>query len=287
MPSYFNFIEGVAGLAAAILRPALSTLNAVRSDMQTTDTELRTQKIGTISLAGRKFSWGAKLSVVNGLLSGITPSITGPSGDEIDVGDAVAATAEAERLLKSLKDFIKEQNLDSSGLVRTKPADDVHAVALKYLTPLAASQLILLNPSVAARTLAGLQAITILLAHQRGENELLLVYLNNFLLAVEALPNFTELKGLYDQIMNSLGGGPFADLAGELASGDLSGLAGQLDAISAISDIAQLGICSASLNISPEIDVGEFNIATLEIPETPDFLDPNFSPELQNEKISK
>ena len=193
--------------------------------------------------------------------------------DELDIQDVVATTQVAETALTELKEFIKSQNLNSSGTPRTKPAEDIHEVAQKYLTPLAASQLVLLSPSVSRRTLAGMHALTLLLLKQRGENVALLHYVNTFISSVENLANFTELKSLYDQILASLGGGPFSELANSLANGDLSELAGQLDTISAITDIAELGLCVADLE-TPTLDAPDF-VGDLSMPELPGMPDPN------------
>ena len=193
--------------------------------------------------------------------------------DELDIQDVLATTQVAETALTELKEFIKSQNLNSSGTPRTKPAEDVHEVAQKYLTPLAASQLVLLSPSVSRRTLAGMHALTLLLLKQRGENVALLHYVNTFISSVENLANFTELKSLYDQILASLGGGPFSELANSLANGDLSELAGQLDTISAITDIAELGLCVADLE-TPTLAAPDF-VGDLSMPELPGMPDPN------------
>ena len=208
---------------------------------------------------------------VNAILSALSPTVV--VEDEIDIQELLAATQIAETALTDLKEFIKTQNLTSSGTPRTKPAEDVHEVSQKYLSPLAASQLVLLSPSVAARTLAGSQAIALLLRKQRGENVALLQRVNVFINSVESLPNFTEMKSLYDQILASLGGGPFEDLANSLANGDLSDLASQLDTISAIGDIAELGLCIADLE-TPSVDAPNF-IGDLSMPELPGMPDPN------------
>ena len=208
---------------------------------------------------------------VNALLSSLAPTAV-VNEDDLDIQEVVAYTQVAGEKLTALKEYIKSQNLTSSGTIRTRPAEDVHEVAQKYLTPLAASQLVLLSPSVASRTLAGAHALTLLLGKQRGENVALLHHVNSFIGSVEALPNFEQLKSLYDQILASLGGGPFADLADSLANGDLSELAGQLDTISAITDIAELGLCMADLE-PPSVET-DF-IGNIEFPELPGMEIPN------------
>lgn len=192
------------------------------------------------------------------MLESITPTTGAGTGTlaGIDVAAAQRMEQIAEELLLALKDIIQEQNTNEDGSVRKAPGDEGYSVAQKYLTPLVATQAVLLHKGVAARTLAGLIGVRTLMSKQMGEDQILLNACDRFITSVEALPTFPFLKEQFDNLFGALElNSGLGDVMGQLQNGNLSGLAEALDGVAVLNEVVNLGLCfdkvEADFDLSP------------------------------------
>lgn len=265
-PTYFDFLKEVAGIAAAILQPTLSTIQEVKADMKDAVANIHAGTLGIGGTVGRKVIWSTKLITAKALLAGLTP--TTARGDAntagIDIAELQNLELRAEKSLEQLKNLIKSQNLNDDGTSRTLPGEEAYDVAQKYLLPLVASQAILLHKATAARILSGLIAVRVLIKKQQSEDRILVEYCDRFISNVETLPNFEMLKDRYDSLLKAIGiDSSLGKIASDLMNGNLSSLADVLDGIAKINEMTNLALCIAGAGV-PELNAPELQLDSLE-----------------------
>lgn len=203
----------MAGLATAVLRPALDILSDCHSDMS--EFILDTNKT-RLQASTKQFEWTNKLYTAKGLIQGYTAESEG------DDGFAMAAEqANVEEIFQELQIMIEEHHESNPHELAQKVANDRLGNFQQLKTGFSANSI--------ARLLSGAQSIRLSMQHAKAQDAQLTGKCKEFMDAVEGLDGFDDMKDFFEGLFGGLENSELGELiAGALRLGNLSALLSEL-----------------------------------------------------------
>jgi hypothetical protein len=240
-------LEEAGMITRSVLLGSLRTVTDTRNEIQETVNDLATTSSvqDTLGLSAKKAAWLTRLSGAKSVVDTLSPpEVINIAGVDINLGADMGLQSEIKFLLETLEDVIASQNTNDDGSKKKSYGNIVIETSEKYLTPLLASQVVLLNKKISRRVRQGLISNIINLNKQFGEDKIVLDLCNTIIRKIESLSSFQPLMDLYNQLIGSMLEGTLTgSIADALRNGDLGGLTDILVAGKVANDVLKMLTC--------------------------------------------
>ena len=206
-------LEQVAGLATAVLRPALDILSDCHSDMGEFITDSNKTRL---QASTKQFEWTNKLYTAKGLLQGYTAEAEGD-----DAFEMAAEQAQVDEIFQELQVMIEEHHESNPHELAQQVANDRLGNFQQLKTGFSANSI--------ARLLGGAQSIRLSMQYAKSQDAQLAAKCKQFMDAVEGLEGFDDMKEFFESMFNGLENSELGELiSGALRLGNLSTLLSEL-----------------------------------------------------------
>lgn len=249
-------LEQAGAITRNILLGSLRVVTDTRGDIQdAVDTLATTSSVkDTLGLSAKKAAWIVKLSGAKSTVESLSPPESiNIGGIDINLSGDLGLQDEINELLTTMEETIKSQNVNDDGSKRTSPGEQVVEISEDFLTPLLASQVVLLNKKISRRIRQALISNIVNLNAQYAEDKTIFDLCNKTMRKIEKLSSFGPLMELYNQLIGSmLEGSLTSDIANSLRNGDLGKLTDVLVAGKIANDVLKMITCKEE-NLGDEL----------------------------------